>query len=45
MKSGVDHVLCATDLQSGDHFYLARDLAYGYQFGTGTPGDTTIVIQ
>jgi len=44
MKPGVDHVLCATDLQSGDHFYLARDLAYGYQFGTGTPGDTTMAI-
>lgn len=42
MKPGVDHVLCATDLQSGDHFYFARDLAYGYQFGTGTPGDTNL---
>ncbi|MEM9656138.1 MAG: patatin-like phospholipase family protein, partial [Actinomycetota bacterium] len=42
LHPGVDHVLCATDLQSGDHVYFARDLAYGFQFGLGTPGPTDL---
>jgi hypothetical protein len=33
----VDHVLCATDLRSGDHVYFARDIVYGYRFGVADP--------
>lgn len=42
MHEGVDHVICATDLQSGDHLYFARDIVSGYQFGLGTPGDVDL---
>ncbi len=42
MHEGTDHVICATDLRSGDHFYFARDLAYSYQYGTGGPGDIDV---
>lgn len=43
IHEGVDHVMCATSLNSGRHFYFARDLAYGYQHGGGVPGDTELV--
>jgi len=42
METGVDHVLCATDLRSGDHVYFARDLVYSYQYGTGGPADVDV---
>jgi predicted acylesterase/phospholipase RssA len=35
----IDHVFCATELQSGDHLYLTATFVYGYRFGTGVPGD------
>lgn len=35
MHEGVDHVMCATELHSGRHFYFARDIAYGWSFGLG----------
>jgi predicted acylesterase/phospholipase RssA len=34
---GIDHVLCSTDLQSGEHVYFARDFVYGYRVGQGKP--------
>jgi hypothetical protein len=35
----VDHVFCATDLQSSEQVYFARSFVYGYRFGLGTPAD------
>jgi NTE family protein len=39
LARSVDHVICTTDLRSGDHVYFAGDLVYGYRFGVGVPGD------
>ncbi|MGW6915301.1 hypothetical protein ACWGB8_16005 [Kitasatospora sp. NPDC054939] len=39
VRRSVDHVFCATELQSGDHFYLSPGFTYGFRFGTGIPGD------
>jgi predicted acylesterase/phospholipase RssA len=33
----VDHVMCATELQAGEHFYLAPTFLYSYRFGCGNP--------
>jgi hypothetical protein len=38
----VDHVFCATELQSGGHVYLSPKFIYGYPFGLGTPGALTL---
>lgn len=35
----LDHVLCATELQAGEHFYLSPRFLYSYRFGCGKPGD------
>lgn len=39
LERDVHHVLCATELQSGEHFYLAPEAVASWEFGTGTPGD------
>lgn len=33
----LDHVLCATELQSGEHFYFSPRFLYSYRFGCGLP--------
>jgi predicted acylesterase/phospholipase RssA len=33
----LDHVMCATELQSGGHFYFAPTFLYSYRFGCGQP--------
>jgi predicted acylesterase/phospholipase RssA len=33
----LDHVMCATELQAGEHFYLAPTFLYSYRFGRGNP--------
>ena len=33
----LDHVMCATELQSGEHFYFAPTFLYSYRFGHGRP--------
>jgi predicted acylesterase/phospholipase RssA len=33
----IDHVFCATELQSGDQIYFGKAFVYGYRFGKGTP--------
>jgi predicted acylesterase/phospholipase RssA len=38
----LDHVLCATELQSSEQLYFARDFVYGYRYGLGAPGDMTL---
>ncbi|HLG01448.1 MAG TPA: hypothetical protein VI916_13355 [Acidimicrobiia bacterium] len=42
--SGVNHVLCATDLESGDHFYMAPRFLYGYREGTSTTAPATVTL-
>jgi hypothetical protein len=38
----LDHVLCATELQSGQHFYFSPRFLYSYRFGCGLPGDLAL---
>ncbi|MFJ8622683.1 patatin-like phospholipase family protein [Kitasatospora sp. NPDC093550] len=38
VERSVDHVFCATELQSGDHFYFSPGFVYGFRYGTGVPG-------
>lgn len=33
----IDHVLCATHLNAGEHMYLSGRFAYSYRFGWGKP--------
>ncbi|SOC50262.1 hypothetical protein SAMN05660748_3004 [Blastococcus aggregatus] len=33
----LDHVFCATELQSGGHFYFSPGFVYSYEFGVGEP--------
>lgn len=35
----LDHVMCATELQSGEHLYFAPSFLYSYRFGCGRPAD------
>lgn len=35
----VRHVICATELQSGEHVYFCPDLVASWAYGRGTPGD------
>jgi predicted acylesterase/phospholipase RssA len=39
VKGPVDHVFCATELQSAEQLYFAKTFVYGYRFGLGVPGD------
>lgn len=36
---GIDHVFCATDLQSAEQVYFGKDFIYGYRFGKGDPAN------
>jgi predicted acylesterase/phospholipase RssA len=36
---GIDHVFCATDLQSAEQVYFSKTFVYGYRYGLGTPAD------
>lgn len=42
MSSAVDHVICATDLQTAEHVYFAGSFVYSYRTGWGIPGDMRI---
>ena len=33
----LDHVMCATELQGGEHFYFSPAFLYSYRFGCGQP--------
>lgn len=35
----LDHVLCATEVQAGEHFYFSARFLYSYRFGRGQPSD------
>ncbi len=39
MHRAVSHVLCATDLQTGQHVYFSSEFVYAWRTGWGTPGD------
>jgi predicted acylesterase/phospholipase RssA len=38
----LDHVLCATELQAGEHFYFSPRFLYSYRFGCGLPGELAL---
>jgi hypothetical protein len=42
VHGGLDHVFCATDLQSAEQVYFAQSFGYGYRFGVGTPADLAL---
>jgi predicted acylesterase/phospholipase RssA len=37
INGGLDHVFCATDLQSAEQVYFSKAFVYGYRFGVGMP--------
>lgn len=37
-EKDIDHVLCATHLNQGEHFYFSGRFVYSYRFGWGRPG-------
>lgn len=39
IKGDLDHVICATELQSGEQVYFSRSFIYGYRFGRGNAGE------
>jgi len=38
----LDHVICATDLQAGEHVYFSGRFVCSYRFGFGTPADLAL---
>jgi hypothetical protein len=41
-EGGLDHVFCATDLQSAEQVYFSKTFVYGYRVGIGAPGDLAL---
>lgn len=39
IEPGIDHVLCATELHSGEHVYFSGRFVCSYELGWGEPGD------
>lgn len=37
-QDGIDHVLCATELHTGEHLYFSGGFVCSYRFGWGIPG-------
>ena len=44
ITTGVNHVLCASDLESGDQFYLAPRFLYGFREGLSTTGPASVSL-
>lgn len=44
VASGVNHVVCATDLESGDQFYFAPRFLYGYREGITTTAPSSVTL-
>lgn len=42
IHSGVDHVICTTDLHAGENVYFSSRFVCSYRFGFGTPGDLAL---
>ena len=38
IETAIDHVICATHLNAGEHFYFSGGFVYSYRFGWGQPG-------
>ncbi len=38
----LDHVFCATELQSADHLYFSPGFIYSYRFGVGDPAELAL---
>ena len=38
-RDDIDHIICATHLNAGEHMYFSGKFAYAYRFGWGAPGD------
>jgi hypothetical protein len=38
----LDHIFCATELQSSEQLYFAKDFVYGYRYGVGIPGGISL---
>ena len=43
-ERSVHHVICTTELQSGESFYWSPRMAYGYRFGHGDPANTPVSL-
>lgn len=43
-REGIDHVICATHLHAGEHFYLSGSFVNAFRFGWGTPGDLPLHV-
>ena len=43
-RDDIDHVLCATHLNAGEHTYFSGSFVYAYRFGWGTPGDLPLHV-
>jgi subtilisin family serine protease/predicted acylesterase/phospholipase RssA len=44
IPTDIDHVICATDLQSAEQVYFSGSFVYGYRYGVGTPGDLPLYM-
>jgi predicted acylesterase/phospholipase RssA len=44
IATGVDHVICATDLHAGEHVYFSGRFVCNYRYGWGQPGDLPVHI-
>lgn len=38
IETDIDHIICATHLNAGEHFYFSGRFVYAYRFGWGQPG-------
>jgi len=43
-RDGIDHVICATHLHAGEHFYFSGRFVYAFRFGWGVPGDLPLHV-
>ena len=43
-ERSVHHVICTTELQSGESFYWSQRMVYGYRFGHGDPANARVSL-
>jgi predicted acylesterase/phospholipase RssA len=44
ITTSIDHVLCSTELQSGEQLYFSGRFVYGYRYGKGSPGNLRLSV-
>jgi predicted acylesterase/phospholipase RssA len=44
LHTGLDHVICATEMHSGEQVYFAGGFVASYRFGWGTPADLPLHV-